>query len=138
MARADRYSCFGVFTLCRSFLQFLLWKMIPLRMIGRMLSESNSIRLSRALNSSQIYPRSPPLVSLDLIDEWSSSFTHSESSPIQKNCKQLTFHIPNSVIFFETKYWLEDIASIVNLFLPNHVLLILYVSSIFSFLFGHW
>ncbi|XP_055812872.1 bifunctional protein FolD 1, mitochondrial-like isoform X4 [Solanum dulcamara] len=59
--------------------------MIPLRMIRRMVLDRSSNKLSRALSSSPIRnPRSPPLVSLDLIDEWSSSFTHSDSPPIQK------------------------------------------------------
>lgn len=79
-----------------SFLHFLLSsvpeKMIPLRMIRRMVSDTgcrSSNKLSRALSSSQTHhgtrnTRSPPLVSLDLLDEWSSSFTHSDSRPIQK------------------------------------------------------
>ncbi|CAN4128359.1 unnamed protein product [Withania somnifera] len=65
--------------------------MIPLRMIRRMVSDTGcrtNNKLSRALSSSRILHgsriRSPPLVSLDLIDEWSSGFTHSDSPPIHK------------------------------------------------------
>lgn len=66
--------------------------MITLKMtLRRMLSErrrSNN-KLSRALSSSQIHHASrttwsPPLVSLDLLDDCSSTFTHSHAAPIQK------------------------------------------------------
>ncbi|KAM3326018.1 bifunctional protein FolD 1, mitochondrial isoform X1 [Capsicum chacoense] len=66
--------------------------MITLKMtLRRMLSErrrSNN-KLSRALSLSQIHHASrttwsPPLVSLDLLDDCSSTFTHSHAAPIQK------------------------------------------------------
>ncbi|XP_069143792.1 bifunctional protein FolD 1, mitochondrial isoform X7 [Solanum lycopersicum] len=60
--------------------------MIPVRMMRKMVWERSMNKLSRGLSSSQIRkPRSPSLVSLDLIDEWSSSFTRSHSHPIQKS-----------------------------------------------------
>ncbi|XP_060203186.1 bifunctional protein FolD 1, mitochondrial-like isoform X2 [Lycium barbarum] len=52
--------------------------MIGLRLIRRMVCRCN-ILWSRALSSSN--PRCPPLVSLDIPDEWSSNFTHSHSPP---------------------------------------------------------
>ncbi|XP_049378545.1 bifunctional protein FolD 1, mitochondrial-like isoform X5 [Solanum stenotomum] len=64
-----------------------IWeKMIPVRMMRKMVWERSMNKLSRGLSSSQIRkPRPPSLVSLDLIDEWSSTFTHSHSPPIQKS-----------------------------------------------------
>ncbi|XP_015085537.1 bifunctional protein FolD 1, mitochondrial-like isoform X3 [Solanum pennellii] len=60
--------------------------MIPVRMMRKMVWERSMNKLSRGLSSSQIRkPRSPSLVSLDLIDEWSSTFTRSHSHPIQKS-----------------------------------------------------
>ncbi|XP_059305175.1 bifunctional protein FolD 1, mitochondrial-like isoform X3 [Lycium ferocissimum] len=58
--------------------------MIGLRLIRRMVCRCN-ILWSRALSSSN--PRCPPLVSLDIPDEWSSNFTHSHSPPPTTNNK---------------------------------------------------
>lgn len=67
--------------------------MVGMRMIRRVVPLlSRPLSTTQIRNGSRIPKSSPPLVSLDLPDEWSSNFTHSDSPPPSpKYSKQLTF-----------------------------------------------